>query len=215
MRKSKSRQTHFSRTLFSLCKKLFRHPIPAIAVCVCLVLLFTTLGLSSAFHKKSRMTSFGMKNIGELATQSGFFTVVNVMGDNVKLWEWNVPLTASQYICSYDGVVKAGLDFSELDYLVNELKKEITVFMPEVKLLSVEIQEDSLEIYDESHNIFSPLGLVDIQQARLEMISEIQDRALENGLLDQATVNAQELIRSFLATQYDFNEYHLVFEDIS
>lgn len=194
-------------------KRLARKPATLVLVLVCVALLVGGMGLSTVFHARSRMTEFGMKDIGELATQSGYFTVVNVMDDNLKLWGWDVPLTQSKYIFSYDGVVKAGLDFSQLDYEVNSVKKEVTVFLPEIRLLSVEIQEDSLEIYDESHNIFTPLGLSDVQESRLSMLDEIKTKALENGLLDQAAENAKTLIRGFLSGQYSPEEYRFVFSE--
>lgn len=200
------------KKLVEICKKLSRRPMLLTVVLIALVLGLTVLWSTNNLQTKSRMTTFGLKDIGELATQSGYFTVVNVIDDNVELWGWDVPLTKSKYIFSYDGTIKAGFDFSQLEYQVDEPKKEIVVVLPEVKILSVEIQEDSLEIYDESHNIFTPLGLNDIQEARLTMVEEIQNRALENGLLEQATTNAQKLISGFLSGAYDLNEYHIIFQ---
>lgn len=195
------------------CKKLVHNPKRSIVALLCVALFTVIVWSTGALQTKSRMTAFGLKDVGELATQSGYFTVVNVIDDSVELWGWDVPLTKSKYIFSYDGTVKAGLDFSQLKYKVNELSKEIEVVLPEVKILSVELQEDSLEIYDETHNIFTPLGLSDIQEARLTMVNEIQNKALENGLLEQATVNAQKLISGFLSGQYDLNEYHVGFRE--
>ena len=202
----------FSKQLLKPGIKLLTRPVTLIAILVCLMVAVLSLGLSGAFHAKSRMTSFDMKDIGELATQAGYFTVVNSMDDSVKLWGWSVPLTASKYIFSYDGVVKAGLDFTQLEYSVDERKKEIKVSLPEIRILSVEILEDSLEIYDEVHNIFTPLELADIHESRLSMIDEIRAKALDNGLLDQATENAKALVKGFLSGSYDQNEYQFLFE---
>lgn len=200
--------------LIEICRKLVHRPRLLVIVLLCIMLFIVVVGSATGLYTKSRMTSFGLKDIGELATQSGYFTVVNVIDDSVELWGWSVPLTESKYIFSYDGTVKAGLDFSKLKYKVNELTKEIVVSLPEVEILSVELQEDSLEIYDESHNIFTPLGLSDIQEARLAMVDEIRNRALENGLLEQATINAQKLISGFLSSQYDLSEHHVIFKEV-
>lgn len=199
--------------LGEVCRKLFHRPLLLVVVLLCVALFILIAWSTDAFSTNSRMTSFGLTDIGELATQSGYFTVVNMIDDNVELWGWKVPLTTSKYIFSYDGIVKAGLDFSKLNYKVNELTKEIVIYLPEIEILSIELQEDSLVIYDESHNIFTPLGLNDIQDARLAMIDEIRSRALDNGLLEQATINAQTLIVGFLSGQYDLSEYHVDFRD--
>ena len=159
------------------------------------------------------MTEFGMKDIGELATQSGYFTIVNVLDDSVKLWDWNVPLTSSRYIFSYDGVAKAGVDFAEIDYSVSESKHEIEISLPQARLLNVEIDENSLEIYDEHKNIFTPLSLEDVKQSRITMIDEIKERAVANGLLEQANANAKMLIRGFISGQYDLSLYTIKFNE--
>lgn len=168
---------------------------------------------SDSIHAKSNMTEFGMKDIGELATQSGYFTIVNVLDDSVKLWDWNVPLTSSRYIFSYDGVAKAGVDFAEIDYSVSESKHEIEISLPQARLLNVEIDENSLEIYDEHKNIFTPLSLEDVKQSRITMIDEIKERAVANGLLEQANANAKMLIRGFISGQYDLSLYTIKFNE--
>ena len=189
--------------------------IKLVLLCALLVAIFF-LGWfvsSDSIHAKSNMTEFGMKDIGELATQSGYFTIVNVLDDSIKLWDWNVPLTSSRYIFSYDGVAKAGVDFAEIDYSVSESKHEIEISLPQARLLNVEIDENSLEIYDEHKNIFTPLSLEDVKQSRITMIDEIKERAVANGLLEQANANAKMLIRGFISGQYDLSLYTIKFNE--
>ena len=68
-----------------------------------------------------RITKFGLNNVGELVTQTGYFTVVSVMDDSARLWGWSIPLTDSKHVFSYDGIVRAGLNFEKLKVFGNEL----------------------------------------------------------------------------------------------
>lgn len=188
--------------------------ILVVAVLAVILALALVVYMSSinAFQAKSNVSALGLKDIGELATQSGFFTEVNVIDDAKKFFEWNIPFTSSKYVFSYDGVIKAGIDFAEIELSVSEEDKTVNIKMPESRILSRELKEDSLEIYDERQSVFTPLTLTDIQESRLEMLEELEQTAKENGLLDQANENAKVLVTGFLAALYSPAEYTYVFE---
>ena len=104
------------------------------------------------------------------------------------------------------------LDFSKVSIDVNTLTSTITVSAPAVEILSTEVDEDSLVIYDESRNIFTPLTLNDVKLSRTAMIDEIKTQAVNNNLLENARMNAEVWIRLFLQTAYDPNEYAVEFK---
>lgn len=198
-----------------LCKLICVSPKLAIAVLIVLVLVGGSCAITSMVVRtqvSSRTTSFGLKNIGELATQAGYYTNVQVIKKSQELWGAQIPFTQSKYIFSYDGVIKAGLDFSDIDVQVNASSKTVRVTLPEIRILSNEIDENSLEIYDESKNIFTPLDLEDVNQSLVELKEESSQTAVENGLLEQACANAELLVSAFLAGTYDAEAYTIVFE---
>lgn len=170
------------------------------------------IGMSRSGEISSNMTRLRLEDLGEFATQAGYFTTVQTISDSVKWFGKTVPFTTSKYIFSYNGVVKAGLDFSKVSIDVNTLTSTITVSAPAVEILSTEVDEDSLVIYDESRNIFTPLTLDDVKLSRTAMIDEIKTQAVNNNLLENARANAEVWIRLFLQTAYDPNEYAVEFK---
>lgn len=170
------------------------------------------IGMSRSGEISSSMTRLRLEDLGEFATQAGYFTTVQTISDSVKWFGKTVPFTTSKYIFSYNGTVKAGLDFSNVGIDVNPLTATITVSAPAVEILSTEVDEDSLVIYDESRNIFTPLTLNDVKLSRTAMIDEIKTQAVNNNLLENARVNAEVWIRLFLQTAYDPNEYAVEFK---
>ena len=186
--------------------------VVAVVAVILALALVVYMSSADAFKAESNVSALGLKDIGELATQSGFFTEVNVIDDAKKFYDWNIPFTSSKYVFSYDGVIKAGIDFSEIELSVSEEDKTVNIKMPESKFLSRELKEDSLEIYDERQSVFTPLTLTDIQESRMEMLEELEQTAQANGLLDQANENAKVLVTGFLAALYNPAEYTYVFE---
>ena len=160
----------------------------------------------------SRTVDFGLKNIGELVTQSGYYTNVQVLEDAKQILGHDVPLTKSKSIFSYDGVIKAGLDFSLIEIIVDEEAKKISVKLPEVTITSNEIDQNSLEIYDEKQSIFTRLSISDINMSQIELKNEAELKAVEQGIMDNARTNAELLITGFLSGQYDPEVYEFIFE---
>ena len=163
---------------------------------------------------RSRIVNLRMEDIGELSTQAAYFTNVQVISNSRELFGVTVPFTQSKYIYSYDGVIKAGIDFTKLTYAIDSNAKMITVRLPEAYITSVSVDEDSLVIYDESKNIFTPLKLDDIQSSRKQMEVEAIEQATANGLLVEASENAKILIKAFLLSNPDLSDHEIVWENL-
>ena len=192
------------------CKKHCFNPTTVICMAVFLIaamLSFAAAGTVTTARIKSRPVQFGLHGIGELATQVGYYTNVQVIEGSRELWGWQIPLTQSKYVFSYDGIIKAGLDFAEIELSVNPLTNTVRIVLPEMQVLSNEIDTESLEIYDETNNIFTPLKVNDINQSFGELKVESEENAINNGLFTQAKANAELIISGFLSSTYDPQVY--------
>ena len=163
----------------------------------------------------SRTTQFGLRSIGELTTQEGYFTNVQTISDTRKLFGISFPFTGKKYVYSYDGVVKAGVDFERVSVTVDEAAKVIAVTLPEPEIFSVSVDPDSFVSYVDGDNLFNSLKVEDINRAQRAMIEEVRRKAVDNGLLENARSNAELLITGFVAGAYDLNEYRLEFRTLT
>lgn len=195
-----------------------RHAFNPIVFGVMLVLVLSVLIISIGFSIKSvtnissKTTSFGLEDIGELVTQAGYFTNVQVINDQREVLGIGVPFTQSKCIFSYDGRVKAGMDFSSIQITVDEQQKVVHVKLPPAQILSTEVDEDSLYIYDEVQSIFTPFTLDKVKESRLKLVEDVRDTALQNGLLESASANAETIMKSLLCNTYDPEIYSYAFE---
>lgn len=178
------------------------------AILVALAVLLT-LGLSSMFRHEEKPVKLGFENIGELATQAAYTTIVEDTDVSRELFGVSIPFTQSKLIYSYDVVVKAGLDFDQVKWKVNE--SEIRVSMPEIRILSSEIQFDSFQTYYENESIFRPVKIDENNQAIQEMVKKAETTAVENGLLENARENAEMMIKGFIYQNFDSQEYQISF----
>jgi hypothetical protein len=188
---------------------------PRALILVAALLLLAVAGLAvfaaQLTGNISRTTAFGLKNIGELATQAGYFTTVQTISKSRDVLGIVVPGTQSNYVYSYDGVIKAGIDFEELDISVDDLRHEITIRFPEFRILSTEIDDDSFTLYNDGANLFTSLKLEDVNRSNTELKKAARETAIRNGILENARTNAELLIRGFLAGMYDLSVYTIRF----
>lgn len=192
--------------VFKLVQILFA--IAVVIIAVLLLLVSTgTVSLTS-----SDTVDLSMNNIGELATQVAYYTNVQVIENDKKLFGFAVPLTKSKYVFSYDGILKAGVDFAEIDVSVDELTRTISVKMPKPRIVSNEIDPDSLQIYDESRSVFTPLKIEDVNDSFEALRQEAEERARSHHILENAKENAEVLVTNFIANVYDPAQYTVVFE---
>ena len=176
-----------------------------IAVVVLLIVLLGGAGFTWRYwgirtdtRVRSRTVDFGLRDIGELATQVGYFTNVQVIDKDKKVFNISVPFTGSKYIFSYDGIIKAGYDFSRIELQRDDQNRTITVTLPKAQIFSCEIDTDSLVVYDQSRNVYSPLTVEDLNDSIAAMRVEVQQKAIDNGIFENAYNNASVLIRTFL-----------------
>ncbi len=198
-----------------------RHfPFSPVALRIILILLVLVLGMGtwlffthgSRTIYDSKTLDFGLKDIGELSTQAGYYTNVNtITNPNRTIIGVEIPFTSSRALYTYQGVIKAGLDFSDIQVNTDPDKKIVFLTMPEIRILSNEIDLDSLKIYDESNSIFNKIRIENMNQSLITMKKSAEKQAIANGILEAAKENAAVLIRSLLAGFDEIKGYTCTF----
>lgn len=207
-KKNKEKRKAFFKNII---KNSLSRKIILIIILIVFVSGFFKVGLDVYLSSQSNVAKLGFEDIGELATESCTAENVNVTDKSRKLFGVTIPFTQSKYIYSYQTIIKAGLDFSKIEW--SEKNNKINVKLPEIKVLSCEIDVDSFKVYYESESIFTPITLKENNDNLKMMKEEAVKSAIENGLYERAEANAEQLLKSHFAQKYDLdNEYTIHFE---
>lgn len=142
-----------------------------------------------------------IKNIGELATVEYLYTDAGKFEDPKELFGMNIPFTTKSFIAKWDGIIKAGIEIDKITVDINHTNKEITIFMPNAAILSHEIDNNSIETLDEKNGLFNPLKVEDIREFDSISKDAMENRAIENGILDKAYENAENIIETLVNNQ--------------
>ena len=156
-----------------------------------------------------------IKSISELATMEYLFTDAAEFTDSKQIKSWNIPFTEKSFILKWDGVIKAGVKLDLVTIDVNQDEKKITVSVPTAEILSYQIDTDSVEVLDEKDNIFNKISVDDKIKFDAATEEAMKQRAIENGLLEKAQANAEDiLLRLLQANPAIGTEYTIEFVTI-
>lgn len=141
-----------------------------------------------------------VKEIGELATVEYRYTNVGTLDASKKLFKTNfdLPGTKKTVVMTMDGVIKVGVDVNGIKISANETSKTIIITLPKAKLLSNELDENSLQIFDETSGLFNPITLEDNSALRNEIKIKSEENAQANGVYELAEENAKNILRCIL-----------------
>lgn len=137
-----------------------------------------------------------LTRISELATVSYQYTNMGQFSNSNDFYGVTIPFTTKKFILTYDGVIKAGVDLSQARISVEDTF--VTVTLPSARILSHEIDEDSMEVFDEKSSIFNPFRVEDFASFQTDQKVEMEQKAIEKGLLEQAAEKAEDSISALL-----------------
>lgn len=151
-----------------------------------------------------------MNQIAELTAMEYRYTNTAGFSDHYKFKEFDIPLTGKHFILKYDGIVRAGINLDQVRVSVAD--EVITVVLPDAKILSHEIREDSIAVLDESKNIFNQIQVEDYASFQTEQKRICEEQIVNDGLLVQAKEHAADTIRGFLSASDEFQKYTIIVE---
>lgn len=186
--------------------------IVAIIVIIAIVISGVAIGTKTVFNSQNKTSDIGFENMGKLVTQSCTCTQIQDTDKAVKWYGFKVPFTQTKYLYSYDVDITAGIDFEQIKWKADDKNKVITVKLPEAEIIGRELDEDSLKVYYEKESAFVRVSLEENNEAIKSMKDEAEQTAIDKGILDKATKNAQKIVKAFFEKNYDLDEYTVKFK---
>lgn len=143
----------------------------------------------------------------ELTTLKYHYTNMGHFENQNTFYGYKVPFTSKEFIVSYEGLINAGIDLDKMK--VDEGDKSIEVRIPAAEILSHEIYEDSLKVYDERESIFNRIDIEDYNDFSKDQKSEIEKKTIKKGLLKEADEESKRAIEEILMGDTILSKYDI------
>ncbi|WP_019132547.1 DUF4230 domain-containing protein [Peptoniphilus obesi] len=178
------------------------------------ICIFLFLGLSLRPKEKTEIDSNIIKNklvsVQELTTVKYNYTNMGQFENSNTFYGYKIPFTSKKFIISYDGSVNIGVNLADMDVTIDSNK--IKIKLDHAKILSHEIYEDSLKIFDEQNSIFNPIRLEDYNNFSKSQKKKIENEIIEKGLLEKADEKTKKAIYDILNIDDLLEKYSLEIE---
>lgn len=153
-----------------------------------------------------------LQSARELTTLKYKYTNVGSFENQSEFYGITIPLTLKKFIVSYDGEINAGVNLEDAN--INVSGNTISITLPPAEILSHEIDEESLQIYDEKNSIFNQLKLEDYSAFREEQKLKTEAEIINEGLLIEAMENTKIAIEEILYINPIISEdYNIIITD--
>ena len=180
-----------------------------IAIIVLVIAIFFAGVHYASGSNNDKITSTTIKNqlteINELALYSYDYSKVGKFSNKLSFNGWKIPLTQKNFIITYDGSIKAGIDLKQAKISIDNDQLNIT--LPAAKILSHEIDENSIEVYDESSNIFNQISINDYKSFATKEKKKNEKEAISNGILEKSKTKAEQTLTTYLQAIPEFNDH--------
>ena len=180
-----------------------------------ILILLASFGGCFAFsqaEEKTKITSTQLKSsleqASDLITTKYYYSQIGKFENSYELNGWSIPFTEKNFILTYQGEAQLGFKTSDLEVNVNGNK--ISVKCPPIEVLSNSIPSESVEVYDQSYNIFNQVSVDDYLQFETEQKALAVERMQSTGVFEQAQKDARTAIVQLLNMVPEIQEAYAI-----
>lgn len=190
-----------------------------------LVIVVVSIGLTVGFGIYNKGKNDGSviekpvvcyQDIEDIAFQEATIKEIGKIHKPMELGKYEVDtfLTTSDYVFSYNAVIKAGYDLENIkDDGGNELTQTITVTLPKASILDSYLDEKSYVQYWEGEKITANVGLEDFHKEKKKMLKEAKQDAIKGGLYEKTAEHAKVVITDYIHSLKGYENYNVVFKE--
>lgn len=137
-----------------------------------------------------------LTQLSELAGAGWRYTNMAQFENRSEFYGMALPFTTKRFILTYDGEIKAGVDLKSAEVSVSGSR--VRIRLPEAQILSHEIDEDSVEVFDEKTSIFNPFTVEDFASFQADQKAAMEEKAVSRGLLEESREQAAAAVRALV-----------------
>lgn len=152
-----------------------------------------------------------LNSIQELVTKEYIYTNASRREANKTwLWGWDMPFSDTNLLVTYDGTIKAGINLSKIKPAVDEEKRTITILLPKSEILSHDLPTETIKVLEVKNNLFNEITFDNYNEFIAAEKKVMEQKAIDRGLLTDATNEAKTIIRESLNLLPGMDTYELI-----
>ena len=138
------------------------------------------------FKSKATVINSQFEDKSQLITQVQRVTVMEDTKKDRSFFElFTIPFTQSRILFSYDVIIEAGIDFSQIKYVSEDpSNKTLTLSIPHSEIFNQPtVDYSSRQVYLDQDNLFSNINFEETESAVQQLVGKAKEKAIESGEL--------------------------------
>ncbi len=137
-----------------------------------------------------------LEQASDLITTKYYYSDIGKFDNSYEINGWSIPFTGKNFILSYQGEAMLGFQTDRMEVKVSG--STINVTCPDIQVLSNSIPAETVEVYDQSFNIFNQVTINDYLAFETEQKARAEEKMQTNGTFDRAREDAKRAITELL-----------------
>ena len=148
--------------------------------------------------------------IGEYASLVYRYTSVVKTINTKDLSGWEIPFTTKKYIFTYDGIIKLGVDGTQIQ-VEQETVSSIRILLPPIKILSHEIADNSVEVFEQSQTIFNEIKIAETFTITADRKYAMGRKVMASSVVKEAQKSMEQQLGALLKGLPGLQNYEIIF----
>ncbi|MEE5992051.1 MAG: DUF4230 domain-containing protein [Oscillospiraceae bacterium] len=155
-----------------------------------------------------------IESASDLVSEKYHYTdLVDHHEEGKKLAGITIPLTEEQTLIVYSGTINVGIDVSQITYDIDEGKKQITLTLPEPKIIAHEVDHDSVKSYEVKDSLFHKETYEEFAEVISVAKKEKEEQLAEDAeFLDGVMKDAEDSLNNLFTAVGVTESYTIVFK---
>ena len=164
-----------------------------------------TLTVGTGAGDAGRIVTDEVRKIAELTVMEFDYKDAVNFKDGLKIGQISIPipLTQKEAVMTYEGRIRIGIDAKELEIRTDSGPdgsiRKVTMMIPEIKILSHEMDRESFDLILEKSGIMNGISTDDYNLLETTARERIEDRVRSSDLFERAEEQLKEVLTRYLA----------------
>ncbi len=151
--------------------------------------------------------------LSELVTRQYIYTNADKLeNDQTWIFGWSVPFSSKSLLITYNGVIKAGVDLSEVLVDVDDDAGIVTITLPESKITDNYIPQESITVVEAKDGLFNEVTFDNYNQLVSEQKIVMEQKVINSGFIQEADKEARAIVKSIVSLLPGMSNYKLIVE---
>lgn len=194
-------------------KKINKNKFLAIFLMIVVVLVMiisSNLIFSEKAPKDTSKVLNAIEQVIEVSTTKYTYSNIVTVTKDKSFNNIKIPFSEKSFIIKYNGVIKGGVNFSDIKIIDND-RKSISLEIAKCSIADHYIDDENVYVYDIKNSIFNKVEVNEVLSELAKSKKEYEAKVIKEGFIEEVKTNTKKSLESSLKN-LGYEEVNIIFK---